>query len=88
MPALPVASAIPGAAGPGPHGRGLRWGPRGYVEGRNMTVEYRSANNDNDRLPELAADLVRRRVSILVVPGNLLPRGGQPPKGFWACGCA
>jgi putative ABC transport system substrate-binding protein len=43
----------------------------GYVEGRNVAVEYRWANNDNNRLPELAADLVRRRVSVLVAPGNL-----------------
>ena len=46
-------------------------GETGFVEGRNVAVEYRSANNDNDRLPELAADLVRRRVSVLVAPGNL-----------------
>jgi putative ABC transport system substrate-binding protein len=46
-------------------------GETGYVEGRNVRVEYRSANNSNDRLPELAADLVRRRVSVLVAPGNL-----------------
>jgi putative tryptophan/tyrosine transport system substrate-binding protein len=49
--------------------RGL--GETGYVEGRNVAVEYRSANSDNDRLPELAADLVRRRVSVLVAPGSL-----------------
>jgi hypothetical protein len=34
----------------------------GYVEGQNLTVEYRWANNEDDRLPELAADLVRRKV--------------------------
>ena len=42
----------------------------GHVEGQNVTVEYRWAQNDNDRLPELAADLVRRRVAVIVTPGS------------------
>jgi putative ABC transport system substrate-binding protein len=37
----------------------------GYVEGRNLAVEYRWANNDVSRPPELAADLVRRRVAVI-----------------------
>src|SRR5262245_66630232 len=35
----------------------------GYLEGRNVAIEYRYANSDNARLPELASDLVRRGVA-------------------------
>ena len=42
----------------------------GYVEGRNVTFELRQARNEQDRLPELAADLVRRQVSVIASPGS------------------
>src|SRR5262245_30029048 len=40
----------------------------GYVEGRNLVIEYRWASNDTDRLSESLADLVRRRVAVVVIP--------------------
>jgi putative ABC transport system substrate-binding protein len=43
----------------------------GYVEGRNVAFEYRGAEDHNERLPELAADLVRREVAVIVsMSGN------------------
>ena len=43
----------------------------GYFEGQNVTIEFRAAYNEFDRLPDLAADLVRRHVAAIVAPGSV-----------------
>jgi putative ABC transport system substrate-binding protein len=45
-------------------------GQTGYIEGRNVAVEYRYADSELDRLPGLAADLVRLGVNVIAAPGD------------------
>ena len=52
--------------------RGFRQGLKdtGYVEGENVAIVYRFAENQIDRLPELAAELVRRQVTVIATLAN------------------
>jgi putative tryptophan/tyrosine transport system substrate-binding protein len=45
----------------------------GWVEGKNITIEYRFAEQKNERLPELAAELVRLKVDLIVTSGGTTP---------------
>jgi putative ABC transport system substrate-binding protein len=68
---LAIASPVPAA----PFAAALRQGlsETGYVEGQNLAIEYRGAEGHYDRLPALAADLVGRKVDVIVTVGGTPP---------------
>src|SRR5436190_19984865 len=73
QPAMPVIGFL-GSESPDPFAsrlRAFREGLRetGYIEGRNVTIEFRWVEGQYDRLPEMAADLVRHQVSVIVANG-------------------
>jgi putative ABC transport system substrate-binding protein len=74
QPALPVVGFLQ-AGSPGPSAAYISvfrqvLAEAGYVENQNVRIEYRYAEGQYDRLPELAADLVRRQVAVIVVTPN------------------
>ncbi len=76
QPGLPVVGFVTARSAAASEGvvaafrKGLR--ETGYVEGRNVTVEYHWLDGQFDRLPALMADLVRRRVAVIATPNNTL----------------
>jgi hypothetical protein len=62
----------------------------GYVEGRNLAIEFRWADGHNDRFPSLAADLVRRQVTVIAVIGgpNSALAQSRPAKLHSVCRCS
>jgi len=59
----------------GPFRQGMR--ELGYVDGKNLSIEWRSAEGKYERLPELAADLVRMKVDVIVTNGTSAVRAAQ-----------
>src|SRR5262249_50683152 len=74
QPAIPVIGVLYGvsAAERADHMEAFRrgLGETGFVEGRNVAIEYRWADGQLDRMPWMAADLIGRRVAVILMGGN------------------
>src|SRR5262245_8330520 len=74
QPSMPVIGFIrrTAAEGSAPFVSAFRQGlaEAGFVEGQNIAIEYRWAEDRTDRLPALAAELVRRQVAVIAAGGN------------------
>jgi putative tryptophan/tyrosine transport system substrate-binding protein len=78
QPKVPVVGLLSGVSFEGPYAvpvAAIRQGLQetGFVEGRNLAIEYRTADGQYERLPELATDLVRRQVMVIVAIGASIP---------------
>jgi len=74
QPKMPVVGLLNGVSFEGPYAfpvAAIRQGleETGFVEGRNLAIEYRAADGQYERLPELATDLVRRQATVIVAIG-------------------
>ena len=73
MPVIGFLGAGSGPSAPDPYLAAFQQGlsEAGYVEGKNLAMEYRAAEGHYDRLPALAADLVGRKVDVILTPGTI-----------------
>src|SRR5215468_12253886 len=74
IPRIGYVSGTGDPSNPGPYVEALRQGLRalGYVEGKNIVIEYRGAEGKLDRVPGIVAELVQLKVDVLVLP-SILP---------------